>query len=104
MFAVVLIDHTGPYQTLPEFTGHYGTLLDDTRPNWAIQDHTGYTGSYTELKKVGSMGSTPPEHSRFSPGTHKARNYLKDVWIMFQAICSVKIARFINISPIVPVA
>ena len=29
-----------------------------------------------ELKKV---GSTLPEHLRFSPGTHKARNYPKDV-------------------------
>ena len=45
-----------------------------------------------ELKKVGSTGSTLPEHSRFSPGKHKARNYLKDVLIVFQDICSVKIA------------
>ena len=55
-----------------------------------------------ELKKVGSTGSTLPEHPRFSPGTHKASNYLKDVWMVFQAICSVKIARFSNISLLVP--
>ena len=79
MFAVVLIDHTGPYQTLPEFTGHYGTLRDDTRPNWAIQDHTGYTGSYTELKKVGSMGSTLPEHPKDFPGKKETRTNLKGV-------------------------
>ena len=50
-----------------------------------------------ELRKVGSMGSTLPEHLRFSPGTHKANNYLKDVSIAFQAISSLKIAQFINI-------
>ena len=43
---------------------------------------------HTELKKIGSTGSTLPEHQRFSQGTHKARHYLKDVWIAFQAICS----------------
>ena len=58
----------------------------------------------SELKKAGSTGSTLPEHQRQSPGTHKARHYLKDVWIAFQAICSAKIAQFINISLIVPVA
>ena len=56
------------------------------------------------LYKVRSTGSTLPEHSRVSPGKHKARNYLKDVWIAFQAICSVKIAQFIYISLLVPVA
>ena len=45
-----------------------------------------------ELKKVGSTGSTLPEHSRLSPVTQKARNYPKDVKIAFQAICFVKIA------------
>ena len=53
-----------------------------------------------ELKKVGSMGSTLPEHLRFSPGTHKVRNYLKEEHLNH----SVKIARFINISLQVPVA
>ena len=53
---------------------------------------------------MGSTGSSLPEHPRFSPGTRKARNYLKDVWIAFQAICSVSIASFINISSLVPVA
>ena len=57
-----------------------------------------------EMKKVGSTESTLPEHSRFSPGTHKVRYYLKDVWIAFQAICFVKIPQFINISLLVPVA
>ena len=57
-----------------------------------------------ELKKVRSTGSMLPEHPRFFPGTHKARNYVKDVWILFEAICSVKIAWFINISPLLPVA
>ena len=57
-----------------------------------------------ELKKVGSTGSTLPEHSRISPGAHKARNYPKDVWIAFQAICSVKIAQFIYISLLISVA
>ena len=33
------------------------------------------------------------EHPRFSPGTHKARNYLKDVRIALQAICPMKIAQ-----------
>ena len=58
----------------------------------------------SELKTVGSTGSTLPEHPRFSPGTHKASNYLKDVWIVCQAICSVKIAIFSNISSLVSVA
>ena len=44
------------------------------------------------FKKRRSTGSTLPEHSRFSPGKHKARNYLKDVLIVFQVICSVRIA------------
>ena len=37
----------------------------------------------TELKKVGSMGSTLPEHLRFFPETHKGRYYIKDVWSMY---------------------
>ena len=57
-----------------------------------------------ELKKVGSTRSTLPERQRFSPETHKARHKLKDVWIAFQVISSVKIARFINISSPVSVA
>ena len=44
--------------------------------------------------KHGEHGSTLPEHLRFSPGTHKERNYL----------LSVKIALFINISLLAPVA
>ena len=48
--------------------------------------------SDTRVEKVGSTGSMLPEHPRFFPGTHKARNYVKDVWILFEAICSVKIA------------
>ena len=48
--------------------------------------------STTELKKMGKTGSTLPEHPRFSPGTNKLRNYLKDVWIVVQTIRSVNIA------------
>ena len=51
--------------------------------------------------RVEKVGSTLPEHPRFSPGTHKARNYQKDVRIALQAICSMKIAGFINISILV---
>ena len=57
-----------------------------------------------ELKKVGSTGSMLPEHTRFFPGTPKARNYLKDVRIVFQALFSVKIAQFIYISLLVPIS
>ena len=53
------------------------------------------------MKKIGSTGSMIPEHKRLPPETHKARNYLKDVMIAFQAILSVKIAQFINISLLV---
>ena len=49
-----------------------------------------------ELKKVGSMGSKLPDHPRFSPGTPKASNYLKDVWIGFEVIYSAKIDHFSN--------
>ena len=49
------------------------------------------SAQHSELKKMGSTGSMLPELPRFSPGTHKASNYLKDVWI---AKCSVEIARF----------
>jgi len=52
-------------------------------------DPDGLPDPDAELKKV---GSTLPERSRFSPGTHRARNYLKDVWISFQAGYSMKIA------------
>ena len=58
----------------------------------------------TKLKKVGSTGSMLPEHPRFSKGTPKASNYPKDVRIVFQAIYSIKIAIFSNISLLVPVA
>ena len=51
------------------------------------------------------------EHGEHAPGTPKVfasntqdNNYLKDVWIAFQAKCSVKIAQFINISLLMPVA
>ena len=71
--------------------------------HWALLGEVArWLDTRPELKKVGSTGSTLPEHQRFSPGTHKARNYLKDVWLLFQAICLVKIAQQINISLLVP--
>ena len=69
-------------------TTHFATYISNLEKN----------RQNPELKKVGSMGSTLPEHTRFFPGTPKARNYLKDIRIIFQAICSVKIARIIYIS------
>jgi len=54
--------------------------------------------------RVEKMGSTLPEHPRIYTGTHRARNYLKDVCTAFQAICSEKIAQFINISLLFPEA
>ena len=47
---------------------------------------------------MGSTGSTLPEHPRFTPGTRKATNLLKDVWT------AVKIAQYIIKSLLVPVA
>ena len=52
----------------------------------------------SELKTVGSTGSTLPEHPRFSPGTHKANNYLKDVWIAYQAIYLPNISKTLKLN------
>ena len=35
------------------------------------------------VEKAGSTGSTLLEHPRFSPGTHTAKNYAKDVQLKF---------------------
>ena len=75
-------------------TTHFATYISNLEKN----------RQNPELKKVGSMGSTLPELTRFFPGTPKASNYLEDVQIVFQAICFVKIAQFIYISLLVPIA
>ena len=59
-----------------------GKFISGVADSWGWLD-LAYLGQYPELKKVGSAGSILPEHSRFFPGTHKARNYLKDVLIHF---------------------
>ena len=44
------------------------------------------------VEKSGEHGEHAPGTPKVFPGTRKARNYLKDVWKEFQAICTVKIA------------
>ena len=46
----------------------------------------------------GDTGSTLPEHLRCSPGTHKANNYLKDVWIAYQAIYLPNISKTLKLN------
>ena len=54
------------------------------------------------------MMSIQREHGKHAPGTPKVflknTNNLKGVLKAFHAICSVKIAQFINLSLLVPVA
>ena len=51
----------------------------DGNPYWANVTKLFALG---RVEKKGSTGSMLPEHPRFCPGTHKAREYLKAVWSM----------------------
>ena len=43
----------------------------------------------TRVEKVWSTGSMLPEHTRFSPGTHRARAYLKGVRSLVLNLCHI---------------
>ena len=58
----------------------------------------------TRVEKSGEHGEHAPGTPKVFPRNTQCKNYLKDVGIVFEAICCVKIAPFINISILVPIA
>ena len=56
-----------------------------------------YQNRIYRVEKSGEHGEHAPGTLKVSQGTHKARNYPKDVWIKLKAIYSVKIDQCIYI-------
>ena len=57
----------------------------------------------TRVEKSGEHGEHAPGTTKVFPRNTHGKQLLKDAWIAFQTIYSLKIAKFINIFLLVPV-